>query len=113
MKILPWFALVVLVGIGVGGCVPQKNTDSSRSLTKEEKIEVALAKLSPEDRKLAEAQKFCAVHSKTRLGSMDKPIKIMINGQAVFLCCDGCEKEANDNQQATLAKVKELTAANK
>lgn len=80
---------------------------------KEEKIAEALAKLSPEDRKLAEEQKFCVQSDKSRLGSMGTPVKIELEGQSVFLCCKGCEKEAKANPQETLAKVEKLKAANK
>jgi hypothetical protein len=67
-----------------------------------------LAKLSPEDRKLAEAQRFCAVQDEDRLGSMGTPLKLMIKGQPVFLCCKGCRKQALADPDATLAKVEEL-----
>lgn len=77
------------------------------------KIEAALNELSEEDRTLAKAQKFCAVAEKGRLGSMGKPVKIMIEGQPVFLCCDGCEEDALKNPQETLAKVEKLKEANK
>src|SRR5215218_7017205 len=54
-------------------------------------IEVALAKLSPEDRKLAEAQKVCVV-SDQPLGSMDVPIKVKdVKGKDVWICCAHCE----------------------
>jgi hypothetical protein len=76
------------------------------------KIEAAINELSEEDRALAKAQKFCAVAEKGRLGSMGKPYKIEIDGKPVFLCCDGCEKDALKDPQATLAKVEKLKAAN-
>ena len=50
---------------------------------------------------------------KGRLGSMGKPYKLVIKGQPVFLCCDGCEEDALKNPQETLAKVERLKAANK
>lgn len=50
------------------------------------------AKLSPEDKALADKQKTCPVSGEA-LGSMGGPIKIMHEGRAVFLCCSGCEKE--------------------
>jgi uncharacterized protein (TIGR03000 family) len=71
-----------------------------------------LAKLSPEDQKLAEAQKFCVVENKTLLGAMGVPVKVMIKDQPVFLCCRACEKEAQANPEKTLATVKELKAKN-
>ena len=76
------------------------------------KIEAAINELSEDDRPLAKAQKFCAVNQKGLLGSMGKPYKIEIDGKPVFLCCDGCEKDALKDLQATLAKVEKLKAAN-
>lgn len=71
-----------------------------------------LAKLSPSDRHQAEAQGFCAVQAENRLGSMGTPLKIMIDGQPVFLCCEGCQASARENSEKTLSKAKELRQAN-
>ncbi|MGH7138981.1 MAG: efflux RND transporter periplasmic adaptor subunit, partial [Pirellulales bacterium] len=92
-------------------CKEEARADAKQTLDKVKqlkKINVALAKLSPSDRKLAEAQKFCAVEESNRLGSMGTPDKIVINGEPVFLCCAGCEDAARENAKKTLAKVKEL-----
>lgn len=67
-----------------------------------------LAKLIPEDRKLAEEQQYCAVETENQLGSMGVPYKVMINEQPVFLCCDGCETRAKAHADRTLAKVQQL-----
>lgn len=67
-----------------------------------------LAKLSTEDRKLAEEQGFCAVEHKNPLGSMGVPVKVMVKDQPVFLCCAGCKTKALAHADRTLAKVKEL-----
>lgn len=74
-------------------------------------IRANLAKLDPEDRVLAEQQQYCAVESKNRLGSMGVPYKVMIQGQPVFLCCDGCETRAKAHAERTLAKVQKLKDA--
>jgi len=76
----------------------------------EAEIKEALAKLTPEDRKLAEAQKFCAVQTKSRLGSMDVPVKLMLKGEPVFLCCDGCQKTAEADPEKTLQSANQLKA---
>jgi hypothetical protein len=73
-------------------------------------IQAALAKLGPEDRKLAEEQKFCAVENDNRLGEMGTPVKVMVRDQPVFLCCKSCKEEALADPDKTLAKVKELKA---
>jgi membrane fusion protein, copper/silver efflux system len=72
----------------------------------EAKIQAALAKLPPEDRKLAEAQKFCAVLDENRLGSMGVPIKLSVDGQSVFVCCTGCKSDALADPTKTLEKLK-------
>jgi len=68
------------------------------------------AKLSPEDQRLVAAQEFCAISTEERLGTMGAPVKLVIKGQPVFLCCKGCEKRALANPDQTLAKVEELKA---
>jgi Cu(I)/Ag(I) efflux system membrane fusion protein len=78
--------------------------------TKEAEIQARLAKLSPEDRRLAEAQGYCPIIPRNRLGAMDVPFKIMVKGQAVFLCCDGCEEKALAHPDKTLATVEQLKA---
>jgi hypothetical protein len=67
----------------------------------------ALAKLGPQDRALAEAQRLCPVTGKP-LGSMGTPTKVMVKGQPVFLCCEGCEDEAKTHEGRTLEKMNEL-----
>ena len=95
--------LLLMVPLGLLGCgqaaAPKDGND---------KVQANLAKLSPEDRKLAEEQGFCAVESENRLGSMGTPYKVMVKDQPVFLCCKGCVQTALDEPDRTLAKVKEL-----
>ena len=78
----------------------------------EAKIKKNLAKLAPKDRKIAEQQKYCVEEQENRLGSMGVPFKVEIKGQPVFLCCRGCQKEAEADPDKTLAKVKELREKN-
>jgi hypothetical protein len=76
----------------------------------EAEIRENLGKLPPEDRKLAEQQKYCVIEDDNRLGEMGVPIKLMIKGQPVFICCKGCRKQAEADPDKALAKVKELKA---
>jgi Cu/Ag efflux protein CusF len=73
----------------------------------ESERQAALAKLSPEDREAAETQRFCPV-SKGLLGSMETPIKLMVKGQPVFICCSSCKKKVEENPDEMLAKVAEM-----
>lgn len=71
-------------------------------------VKATLAKLGDDDRPIAEAQRFCAVQTHERLGSMGVPLKLDVAGQTVFVCCKGCEKKALADPQATLARVEQL-----
>ena len=78
----------------------------------ESDVALAMAELSPEDRKEAEAQKFCAVMNTSLLGSMGAPLKLDVKGQPVFVCCAGCKSKAMKNADETLATVARLKAEN-
>jgi hypothetical protein len=71
-------------------------------------IEKSLALLKPEDRKLAEAQRFCVFEEENRLGSMGPPVKVMIQGKPVFFCCGSCKKKSGGKDEKLLAKAEEL-----
>ena len=64
----------------------------------------SLAKLSPEDRKLAEAQRFCPVLSDNRLGVDGDAGQADRRRQTVFVCCSRLHrKRRSANPQETLA----------
>ncbi len=81
-------------------------TAARPSMTRDEesKVQAVLAKLSPEDRRLAEEQKTCPVLG-GRLGAMGVPVSVALEGHKVLLCCKGCLKKAKANPKAMLAKV--------
>src|SRR5262249_41087666 len=95
--------------------IEQKPTDSTAKppgwdAKLEAKVKANLAQLSPEDRRLAEAQGYCPNTDDNRLGAMGPPIKVMVKGQPVFLCCKACLDTVQANPDQTLAKVEELKA---
>ena len=121
MKTIVWLCLVLpLTLLALSGCTGRpteqpKAGDGASTPSKtagqaddEASIRANLEKLSPEDRKLAGEQQFCAVETKNPLGSMGVPYKVMIKDQPVFLCCDGCETKAKAHADRTLAKVQQL-----
>lgn len=94
---------------------PQGTGTKTTSLTvdsDEAEIKENLAKLSPEDRALAEKQQYCVEQTDSLLGSMGVPAKLMIKGEPVFICCKHCEKHALKNPDKTLARAKELREKN-
>src|SRR5262245_29646297 len=66
------------------------------------KVVAGLRELPPGDRALAERQRFCPIIDGTRLGSMGKPVKVMLDGRPVFVCCKACVKEAEADPAKTL-----------
>lgn len=94
-------------------CEKQARANAKATLTKVEKLKkstAAVAKLTASDRMIAESQRYCAVRVKSELGSMGTPVKVVLEGQPVFLCCAGCKKAAVANPKATLATVKQQKA---
>jgi hypothetical protein len=84
-----------------------KNTERKRVAT----IIANLSKLSSDDLKLAEEQKVCPFHegfSYVTLGEMGVPVKIIVKGQPILLCCKDCIKNAKANPNKTLAQIKEV-----
>lgn len=102
-------ALAVIVGCSdQNGAQPSANGSQASDDWKtglDDKVVAALSQLSDADRTAALAQKTCPVTEKL-LGSMDKPLKVSIAGQDVFLCCAGCESTIKSDPDKYLAKLK-------
>lgn len=120
-----WYPLALLVVLPLAGCAnetpepkkpatrvsaqPAHKHENGKKAEKEAgEIRQSLAKLSPEDRKLAQEQKYCALETDNLLGSMGAPVKVMVKDKPVFLCCKGCKEDALQDADKTLAKVDEL-----
>lgn len=111
---LTCLGVVALVGAAVlAGCSSQNVTQPATGPTSsadwqtglDKDVVTALTQLSDTDRTAALAQKVCPVTDEP-LGSMGKPPKLTIEGQEVFLCCDGCEDRLRSEPAKYLAKLK-------
>lgn len=91
------------------GAVPPPTTVAD---TDEAEIRENLAKLSAADRALAEQQKYCAIETDSRLGSMGVPMKVMVRAEPVFVCCRGCKSDVEKHPDEALKKVQELREKN-
>ncbi len=78
--------------------------DAGIKQTDMEKMIETLASLPAEDRASAMKQEFCPVGGET-LGTMGAPKKIDVNGQAVWICCDGCKDKLLADPEKYLAKI--------
>jgi hypothetical protein len=107
MKIASWLRLLILAAAGtIAGCGGSTSQDEP---SEDATVKANMNLLSPRDRKVARAQKVCVV-SGNPLGSMGTPFKVEIDGQPVFLCCDGCKDRALEHCDETLARARELRA---
>jgi uncharacterized protein (TIGR03000 family) len=102
-----WVSQVHNVTVRAGDmyCLDVVPTDSPTVL---QEVAANLANLAPEDRKAAESQRFCAVQPGIRLGSMGVPVKVIVKGQPVLLCCAGCADKARNNPEQTLESIGKL-----
>ncbi len=101
----------IYFGGSAGSSLAKGSATNVRPSTPEDpeaKIKAVLAKMSPNDRRIVETQKFCVVLSQSRLGSMGTPIKLEIEDRTVFLCCMGCREKALSNPTTTLAMLDNL-----
>ena len=103
-------ALLGLFGFELGGRrqnargkMPARRTTRPRS-PRATRSPLAAAKQT--DKELIEKQKTCPVTDQP-LGSMGKPVKVVVKGRTVFLCCAGCKKKLLADPDKYLKKLDE------
>ena len=106
-RLNPALASVYIGGSGGGkaGGVVRPSTPDDEA----EAVAAALARLAPDDRKLAQAQRTCPIRNEP-LGTMGVPVKLVLKGTPVFVCCKACVAEAGADPAKTLARVEEFKA---
>lgn len=103
---------------GTTNAAPDSSNKASTTAPPETSDDTAIVSPTPEDlknfaslpdadRKLALAQQVCPI-THAALGSMGVPLKIMLSGQTVFVCCKSCVGKAKRAPQETLATVAKL-----
>jgi hypothetical protein len=122
MKATLWLcvpSILLLLALGCTYSTPNSGRPSGPDVGKagpasanDEEADIAknMAMLSPEDRKLAESQKFCANEEDNRLGSMGVPIKVMLKDKPVFICCKSCKGEVESDPDKYIARAEEMRA---
>lgn len=75
------------------------------SETVSETEDEAVAELSAEELALVEEQVFCPVGGK--LGTMGTPVKVMVEGKPVFICCEGCRGPLLEDPEKYLAELEQ------
>ena len=103
-------ALVGTFGSGVAAneqCTPRQDTNAQHrvpAVTTVGNSPGVAAKQT--DKELIEKQKTCPVTDQP-LGSMGKPVKVVVKKRTVFLCCAGCKKKLLANPDKYLKKLDE------
>jgi hypothetical protein len=64
------------------------------------------AAAKPTDKELIDQQKTCPVTDQ-KLGSMGKPVKVVVKDRTVFLCCSACKKKLLANPEKYFKKLDE------
>ena len=106
-RLNPAAGSIYIGGGGTGNGTPSLPVRPSTPEDMDAKIIAALNKLNPVDRTLATAQKYCPI-LESKLGSMGVPVKVMLDGQPVFVCCKHCVSKAQDNPDRALQKIEEF-----
>lgn len=78
----------------------------------EARVQSNLAKLMPDDRKVAQLQKVCVVQADCRLGSKGVPVKVMVNNRRVFVASADGIRAVKDKPDEMLARALELRKKN-
>jgi hypothetical protein len=106
-----WFPVMVACLLLAGCKGNERPGESGPAPDPDADIKANLARLTPEERRLAEAQKYCPVMPEVRLGEMGPPIKLVVKGETMFVCCKNCLEEAPREADKTLAQFKEIREA--
>jgi len=88
----------------------QAERDPRRPAWKAEELReigASLAKLSEADRKLAES-KACASYGRQSARFDGGAGQLMVDGKPVFICCEGCRKEAREASGNAIEKAAQL-----
>jgi hypothetical protein len=101
----------MLLVLALGGCRDKPLPGTTTPADVEADIRVNLARLGPEDQRLAERQKYCPLMEGVRLGEMGRPCKVTVKGVSAFVCCENCVRAAQDEPDQALARIRELKQA--
>lgn len=90
------------------GCVDAVKANPEKFTQTSPKVEVA--KLTDSDAALISKQAVCPVMDEP-LGGMGQPIKLLVGGKPLFLCCKGCIKKVQADPEKYLAMVYKTESA--
>ena len=104
-----WF--LVLSVLAVAGCQGKPSPSTTTPADGEADIRANLARLGPEDQRLATQQKYCPMMEEVRLGETGRPYKVTVKGVPTFVCCESCVQAVQEEPDQALAKIRALELA--
>ncbi|MEW4488633.1 hypothetical protein AB1L42_11155 [Thalassoglobus sp. JC818] len=103
LAILAVFSGLIL---SASGCA-EKQAESPNAATEQSNSEEsATEELTAADRALIEAQVVCPVGG-GELGSMGTPVKVMVEGEPIFICCESCREPLLETPDKYLPRIEE------
>lgn len=110
-----WSLTAIVLSVFASGCGRESSPgDESHQHGAHEHDDASiaenLAKLSPEDRRLADEQGYCANEPESKLGSMGVPLKLTVKDKPVFVCCRDCSQHVLEHPDESLAAAETLKA---
>jgi hypothetical protein len=109
---LSTLAIALLGLVGSSLAAGSQNAPSKDAQSQNDGSSVAAGDPSPgpaakqTDKELIAEQKTCPVTDQT-LGSMGKPVKVVVKDRTVFLCCAACKKKLLADPDKYLKKLDE------
>ena len=115
------------LGNGPAPSLQSRSTEDTGHVSSEQDDLKNINQLPEADRPLAMAQRTCPITG-AALGSMGVPVKIILRGQTVFLCCRGastrpkesrrdaektCSRAANEKDRSMIEKIIEFSIRNR
>src|SRR5947208_2197902 len=96
-----WFrtgpVVLLLACLLNAGCQDKPAGKAPDAAAVEAEIQAQFAALDPETKKLVQQQRYCPLMPEVRLGEMGPPQKVILQGETVFLCCENCARQAQED----------------
>jgi hypothetical protein len=89
--------------------IDNRNEKLAVETDREAKVAFNLAKLGPEDQRLAKSQSLCAAQGcDNQLGADGPPVRVVVDSKHLFCCGPECERWVLAHPREALARVSRL-----
>ncbi|TWT55544.1 hypothetical protein KOR42_26710 [Thalassoglobus neptunius] len=103
---LATLAVVSGLILSASGCADKQAESPNSASGQSANGESVTEELTAADRALIEAQVVCPVGG-GELGSMGTPVKVMVEGDPIFICCESCREPLLESPDKYLPRIEE------